>query len=1376
MSTLAESMIVAGADNHPHMLDKPQYESWKSCMELYIQGKDNGWIILNSVENGPLIYPTVALENGTVRPKTYEELSDKEKFQVDCDLKATNIVFQGLPLNVYALVNHHKVAKDIWDRVKLLMQGTSLSKQERECKLYDEFDKFSYVKGETLHQYYLRFAQLINDMNIIQMTMQPVQVNTKFLNSFPPEWGKFFTDVKLARDFHMSNYDQLYAYLEQHEENVFLVQAQAEGKELDEEKLAFLTDLGVVDVDDEENLILAEESRLKMVENQNDPIMKKEKINITPINYSELNNLAKDFGKCFVPQQELSAEQNIWLQSSDKNSKEPSTSNTPVIIEVPSELPKLQAKNTVISKLKETIHSLRENANPAKVKKDVDKIETINIELKHSVAKLLFENEKLHKEREHLKKTYKELYDSIKPSRVHAKEQCDYLIANLNSKLMENADLKTQIQEKLFANASLKNELRKIKGNIVIDNVVSKPHATTIALGMFKLNFEPLGVIGSIGASGSKPTSNTKNTRILESSSSNKTNKVEDQSRSVKSRKNKKIMLLKLNYMTKNRSQFTNFINKFIGTVKFGNDHIDKILDYDDYQIGNVIIFGVYYVEGLGHNLFFVGQFCDSDLEVAFCKHTCFVRNLEDVDLLTGSQEINLYTLSIGDMMKSSPICLLSKASKTKSWLWHRRLSHLNFGTINQLAKQGLVRGLSKLKFEKDHLCSACSLGKSKKKSHKLKSEDTNQEKLYLLHMDLCGSMHVKSINGKKYILVIIDDYSRFTWVKFLRSKDEAPEFIIKFLKMIQVPLNATVKNICIDNDTLFVNQTLQRYYEDVSISHETSMARTLQQNIVVERRNCTLVKAARTIKPDLFDLHVFCALCYPTNDIKDLAKLKAKADVSIFIGYAPVKKAYRIYIRRTRRIMETIHVDFDELTTMASEQSSSGPTLYEITPGTLSSGLMPQPASSTPFVPLIRDECSDVLTSSSSSTSVDQDSASPSTSQTLQASPSHLIPFEPSSKESSSQMVIPNNVHSIYKVKLDDLKGVLKNKARLVARGYCQEEGIDFEESFALTVFLNDILREEVYVSQPDRFVDPENPNHVYKLMNALYGLKQAPRACDLMDTAMVKKSKLDADPQRKEVDPTHYHRMIGSLMYLTASRPEFQFVVYMYADHVGFQDTKRSTSGSIQLLGDRLMSLKPLCSSSGTPSRRSKTQNFMNSFWPKRSPKWMLKPLERFLISFQELKENNSLRKNVDYPKLIWEDFAFQIDYKKKSRGKGSQGKKTADTAEATVDVSKESDPKPARKPIASRRVVKKKVTITITDNIIPDPDVALELGKSISLIEALEEEAARQVHVTHARIMTESIPVPAKRRPSGIAFRDTSRVSKKVSFDPSQKLKGV
>nr|GEV95365.1 hypothetical protein [Tanacetum cinerariifolium] len=294
-------------------------------------------------------------------------------------------------------------------------------------------------------------------------------------------------------------------------------------------------------------------------------------------------------------------------------------------------------------------------------------------------------------------------------------------------------------------------------------------------------------------------------------------------------------------------------------------------------------------------------RFCDSKLEVAFRQHTCFIRNLEGVDLLTGSRGNNLYTMSLGDMTASSHI-----------------------------SRQGPVRGLPKLKFEKDHLCFACAMRKSKKKPHKTKSKDTNQEKLYLLHMDIYGPMHDASINGNKYILVIVDDYSRFTWVKCLRSKDEASDFIIKFLKMIQV-----------------------------GISHETSVARSPQQNGIIEGRNRMLTEAACTMlifeKASLFlwakavatscytqnhsivrlrhgktpyellhdkltDLsffHVFGALCYPTNDSENLGNLQPKADIAM---------------------------DF--------EQSSLGPALHEMTPASISSGLMPNPPSSTSFVP----------------------------------------------------------------------------------------------------------------------------------------------------------------------------------------------------------------------------------------------------------------------------------------------------------------------------------------------------------------------------------------------------------------------------------------
>ncbi|GJR78614.1 retrovirus-related pol polyprotein from transposon TNT 1-94 [Tanacetum coccineum] len=421
-------------------------------------------------------------------------------------------------------------------------------------------------------------------------------------------------------------------------------------------------------------------------------------------------------------------------------------------------------------------------------------------------------------------------------------------------------------------------------------------------------------------------------------------------------------------------------------TVRFGNDHIARIMGYGDYQLGNVTISRVYYVEGLGHNLFSVGQFCDADLEVAFRKNTCFIRNLEGVDLLSGSRDTNLYTISLDDMLKTSPICLLSKASKTKSWLWHRRLSHLNFGTLNKLAKDGLARGIPRLKFQKDHLCSACALGKSKKSSHQPKAEDTNQEKLYLLHMDLCGPMRVASINGKRYILVIVDDYSRFTWVRFLRTKDEAPEAIIKCIKNIQVRLNATVRNIRTDDGTEFVNRTLSPLFLWAKAINKAYY--TQDRSIILRRYNKTPYELMQDKKPDLSFFHVFDALCYPTNDNDDLGKLDAKSNIGIFVGYAPTKKTFKIYKKRTQKIIETIHVTFDELTAIASEQFSSGPGLKCITPATSSSELVPNPVSQQPFQEVAAPRVV-VLADSPVSTFIDQyapSSSTPSTQEQVQS------------------------------------------------------------------------------------------------------------------------------------------------------------------------------------------------------------------------------------------------------------------------------------------------------------------------------------------------------------------------------------------------------
>nr|GFC03644.1 retrovirus-related Pol polyprotein from transposon TNT 1-94 [Tanacetum cinerariifolium] len=194
-------------------------------------------------------------------------------------------------------------------------------------------------------------------------------------------------------------------------------------------------------------------------------------------------------------------------------------------------------------------------------------------------------------------------------------------------------------------------------------------------------------------------------------------------------------------HMMGNLKLLINFVEKFLGTVKFGNDQIAPILGYGDLVQGAVTIKRVYYVEGLNHNLLSVGQFCDADLEVGFRKSTFFIRDLKGNDLLTGSRGTDLYSITLQSTSSPNPICLMAKATSSQAWLWHRRLSHLNFDTINLLSKNDIVVGLPKLKFVKDHLCSSCELGKAKRKSFHTKLTPSSKRRLHLLHMDLCGPM-----------------------------------------------------------------------------------------------------------------------------------------------------------------------------------------------------------------------------------------------------------------------------------------------------------------------------------------------------------------------------------------------------------------------------------------------------------------------------------------------------------------------------------------------------------------------------------------------------------------------------------------------------------
>nr|GEX30640.1 retrovirus-related Pol polyprotein from transposon TNT 1-94 [Tanacetum cinerariifolium] len=657
---------------------------------------------------------------------------------------------------------------------------------------------------------------------------------------------------------------------------------------------------------------------------------------------------------------------------------------------------------------------------------------------------------------------------------------------------------------------------------------VSQPHVITKKV----VNSDSNG-LSSIGVDNTKtrrpsPRSNTKNDRVPSASKSsrskNKEVKVEEHHRKLLLSKNKKHMSYECNNV---KLATQNVYSKVVCAMCFG-----------DLQWGNILITRVYFVKGLGHNLLSVGQFCDSDLEVTFRRNACFVRNLEGVDLLKGDRSTNLYTINLYEMAYVSPICLMARASSTKSWLWHQRLSHLNFDTINDLAKNDLVSGLPKFKYHREYLCPSCEVVERKNQT---------------------------LVEAARTMLI----FSR------------APLFL---------------------------------WAEVIAIACFT------QNRFIIHRRfNKTPYELINGRKPNISFLHVFGALCYPKNDRKDIRKLGAKGDIGFFIGYSVDSCAYRIYSRRTKKIIETMNVSFDELLAMAFEQRSSKPGLQSMTSGQISSGLnltyasstittqqptegeldllfeamyddfiggQPSAAQRTRTVPTT--QAQQVRQTSTTSTSIAETAPTPTNSSSQATNflissqddhPLEQVIGEPSRPvltrnqlrsdgdmcmfaltvstmepknvkeaitdptwiESMQEEILqfkrldvwvlvpaPDNISPLtlkwlFKNKHDEEQTVIRNKSRLVVRGYCQEEGINFEESFApvarmeairifleyathksffvfqmdiKTAFLHGSLKEDVYVCQPKGFIDVDHPSHVYKLKKALYGLKQAPRA----------------------------------------------------------------------------------------------------------------------------------------------------------------------------------------------------------------------------------------------------------------------------------------
>ncbi|GJW03905.1 retrovirus-related pol polyprotein from transposon TNT 1-94 [Tanacetum coccineum] len=987
-NTLTEYMILSGADNCPPMLDKD------------------------------LI-------------KKYAELSSTEKIQDDYDMKAINIILQGLPTDIYSLMNHHRVAKDLWEKVQLLMQGTSLTKQERECKLYDAFDKFTHIKGESLHLYYLRFTQLINDMNIYNMKLEQFHgrqnsyaAGTSRTRANTSETGRTYSSQqRIVKCFNCQGEGHMARQCPKPKrkrdatwfrEKVLLVEAQGNGKVLIEEELEFLADPGITEdlysqsssygqlssygsdvlfevaiynntnndmlnksvqempysepyhfvehseneIHSDSNIILYSkyliESQTAAVQDTNSSAQHDALILFVFEQLSnQLNRLSKDFGKRFIPQRELSVEQALHPIINQ-------SASSPVKIEAPRKLPKMevvvqqyhidkqcfeiQKKQFLFENDRLLDQFISQDIMNIVVNSSVDPNTSVNVNsyvaMIESVNYVEICNKCLKLEAELIKQhnmVEKDEYNRLSKRFSKLEQHCISL------------EIAIQLNKEIFQknNTSVNQTEPSFDQLFKLNNLKAELQAKDTKIKKLKAHIK----------------------RVNETSTSESVKKDLDETETINielEHREKVFVIttlkndlrkLKRKDKVDNAAQMSNATTMAPGMYK-----LDPIILAP--QVKNNRESHEYYLKHTMEQAAILREGSCSRKEwkptrkifnsVGYKwkptgRTLTLVGNACPLTRITTTNQVPLRVPIPLEVVTPEHVVtrVYTRRPKVPKFVPNRKPKVAKSMTANRM-EPDTSRGSDTSVAPSSSSLIDCRLpklfcGKSKKQSHKPKSEDTNQEKLYLLHMDLCGPMRVASVNRKKYILVIVDDYSRFTWVKFLASKDEALDFIIKFLKMIQLRLNAAVRNIRTDNGTEFVNQTLRDYYEQVGISHETSVARTLQQTGSFERRNRTLVEAARTM------------LIYAKAPLFLWAE--AVATACIFIRYAPKKKAYRIYNQRTRKIIETIHVDFDELTAMASEQSSLEPALHEMTPATPSSGLVPNHPPSVPFVPPSRHE-----------------------------------------------------------------------------------------------------------------------------------------------------------------------------------------------------------------------------------------------------------------------------------------------------------------------------------------------------------------------------------------------------------------------------------
>nr|GEV48103.1 putative ribonuclease H-like domain-containing protein [Tanacetum cinerariifolium] len=782
------------------MLNKDNYVPWSSRIIKYARSRPNGKMIFDSIENGPYVRRMIATPGEPDLPvpvpesfheQTDEELTENDIKWMDVDDQAIQTILLGLPEDVYAAVDSCETAKEIWERVRQMMKGSDIGEQEKKAKLFNEWEKFTSTDGDSIKSYYHRFIQLMNDLKRNKHFPENIASNLKFLNNLQPEWKRYMNQDEV-------NELRAERLAKSHDPLALMVHSQNSYK-----FPATHNDQSSSSTHSQQSIPINNKYNLQPSLNHN--FMQPSMTSLKDINdpTEAMNAALILFAKAF----QLTAPTN----NNQRNSSNP--------------------RNRQIA---QPIMNMRYNAwQNGAIQVAQNAIQNACIQNGGNQNGLV-----------------------VVPWIANQNGTGNVVAARAEG-TGNGIQARIQLQGEEFdfmATAGDLDEIEEVNANCIF--MANLQHASTSGTQLDKAPEEQYtDLLEPI----SKPQLVPQNDNHVISVAPSMV-----QSGGTVETKSAPNEETRAHQETVYRCPNLSVVRRLGLFQAYDREHqashqlcvevfenctlIAAILGYGDFKWGNITITRVYFVEGLGHDLFLVGQFCDVDLEVAFRRNTCFIRDLNGVELLKGNHFTNIYTINLYDMALASPICLMARATPTKSWLWHQRLSHLNFDTINDLAKNDLVFGLPKFKYAKEHLCPSCEQGKSKRASHPTKPVLNSKQRLHLLHMDLYGPMRVASINGKRYVLVIVDDYSRYTWVHFLRTKDETPEVIKNFMKKIFVRLPTPVIIVRTDNGTEFKNYVLKEYFDSVGITHETSIAKTPQQNGVVERKNRTLVEAARNM------------------------------------------------------------------------------------------------------------------------------------------------------------------------------------------------------------------------------------------------------------------------------------------------------------------------------------------------------------------------------------------------------------------------------------------------------------------------------------------------------------------------------------------------